>query len=158
MWNILKFLLSGECWDHIGHWMGTIALFGRFSGHIADIHHGIGMLNQMLRNVNDSAISNRIRCKIAQLYLASGKPEYRNSAINVYQSIIDFAKENAEMNSDWTTTPEARNNQEWVDTSFVEAAKLYKAAGDSQKLKDTKILYHKLFPRGAKLSVIDGIN
>ncbi|MBP5641117.1 MAG: hypothetical protein J6X55_16670 [Victivallales bacterium] len=123
-----------------------------------DVNGGIGMLNQMLRKVNDSAISNRIRCKIAQLYLASGKPEYRNSAINVYQSIIDFAKENAEMNSDWTTTPEARNNQEWVDTSFVEAAKLYKAAGDSQKLKDTKILYHKLFPRGAKLSVIDGIN
>ena len=123
-----------------------------------DIDGGIGMLNSMLRKVNDSAISNRIRCKVAELYLLSKNEKYKASAISVYQSIIDFAKENVDLNSEWTTSAEAKNNQEWVDTSFVEAAKLYKATGDMKKLQETKLLYHKLFPNGAKMAAIDAVN
>ena len=122
-----------------------------------DINGGIGMLNSMLRKVNDSAISNRIRCKVAELYLLSKNEKYKASAISVYQSIIDFAKENVDLNSEWATSAEAKNNQEWVDTSFVEAAKLYKATGDMKKLQETKLLYHKLFQNGKKLSAIDAI-
>lgn len=119
---------------------------------------GIGMLNQMVRRATDSALGNRIRCQVAKLYLKSTKAEYRASAMSVYSDIVGFAKESAEMDASWLQSAEAKSNQEWVDTAFVELARLYKAQNASDKLSDLKATYRKLYPNGAKLAELTSIN
>lgn len=121
---------------------------------------GIGMLNQLLRRVNDTALANRIRCQVAKLFLTAPKPlpEYRDNAAAIYDSIIDFARENIEMNPEWVKTPEAQASEEWTNTAFLEAARLAKAAGKSPRLQEIKALYRKLFPNGAASNDLNAIN
>lgn len=124
------------------------------------VDEGIGMLNLLLRRVSDVALSNRIRCEIARLFLvaAARKPDYRASAASIYDSIIAFAKESADLDAAWTASPEAKANAPWIDTAFLEAAKLLRADGKADKLAETKALYRRLFPNGAKTAELNALN
>lgn len=123
------------------------------------INEGIGMLNAMLRRVQDVAQANRIRCEIAQRYLQASakKSEYRASALNTYRDIMAFAEESAKVDAAWLTSEEAKKNAPWIDTAFVEAAKMYRADGKTTELAGVKELYRRLFPRGAKVSELNAL-